>query len=482
MADAAARKAGIWTKLAYGSGAAANGIKNNGFEYFLLFYYSQVLGVDSALVGATLMIAMFVDGISDPVVGYWSDNLKTRWGRRHPFMYVAIIPVAISYVLAWNPPEGLTGNALFPYLLMITIVVRISYTFYEVPSSALVAELTDDYDERTSFLSFRYVFGWTGGVAIAAYTLTFLLVETDTYGNGFLNVDGYRSYGNLAAAAIVVSMLLCALGTHRQIPSLRKPPDIGKITLGRVFREIGESLSSKSFQGLFLAALFGFMAAGVAASLNYYINGYYWEFTPAQTGLLTVSVFASAAIALVLAPLVSKRLGKKRGAIIVGAIAFSVAPMPVLLRLFGVMPPNGTDLLFNIILSVTVIDVALIITYQIISASMIADIVEENELKTGRRSEGIYFAGISFMRKLARGSGLFLASIVLAAAELSRNVQPGDVPAETLSMLGAGYALGLFALWATAIAFLFRYQISRADHEANLAALERGRQASDVVE
>ena len=122
MAEAAARKAGLWTKLAYGSGAAANGIKNNGFEYFLLFFYSQVLGVDSALVGATLMIAMFVDGISDPIVGYWSDNLKTRLGRRHPFMYASIIPVAIAYIFAWNPPEGITGNALFPYLLMITIL------------------------------------------------------------------------------------------------------------------------------------------------------------------------------------------------------------------------------------------------------------------------------------------------------------------------------------------------------------------------
>ena len=103
----------------------------------------------------------------------------------------------------------------------------------------------------------------------------------------------------------------------------------------------------------------------------------------------------------------SKTLGKKRGAIIVGAIAFTVEPKPVILRLLGLMPPNGSELLFNIILVVTMLDVALIIAYQILSSSMIADIVEENELKTGRRSEGIFFAGISFMRKLARGSGLF---------------------------------------------------------------------------
>ncbi|MEP1142106.1 MAG: MFS transporter [Henriciella sp.] len=482
MADAPARKAGTWTKLAYGLGAVANGIKNNGFEYFLLFYYSQVLGVDFALVGATLMIAMIVDGITDPVVGYWSDNLKTRFGRRHPFMYLAAIPVGFMYVLAWNPPASLTGNELFPYLLFVTIGVRVAYTFYEVPSSALVAELTDDYDERTSFLSFRYVFGWLGGVSMAAYTLLILLVDTEAYGSGFLNVDGYKAYGNIAAVAIVASILVCAIGTHSHIPHLRQPPPARKITLGRVFGEIGEMLSSKSFQGLFIAALFGFMAAGVAASLNYYINGFYWEFTTTQTFFLTISVFASAGIAFVLAPLVSKTVGKKRGAIIVGGIAFTVAPMPVLLRLLGLMPPNGTEVLFNTILIITILDVALIITYQILSSSMIADIVEENELKTGRRSEGIFFAGISFMRKLARGSGLFLASLVLATADISRDIQPGELSEGTLTFLGAGYAFGLFALWGTAIAFLFRYQISREDHEANLAALERGRTAPDVVE
>jgi glycoside/pentoside/hexuronide:cation symporter, GPH family len=482
MTEAVTRKAGLWTKLAYGSGAIADGVKNNGFEYFLLFYYSQVLGVDFALVGATLMIAMVVDGLTDPVVGYWSDNLRTRFGRRHPFMYLSIVPVGIAYVFAWNPPAGLTGNELFPYLLMITILVRVAFTFYDIPSSALVAELTDDYDERTSFLSFRYVFGWTGGVTMAAYTLLILLVPTETYGSGFLNVDGYKTYGYISASVIAASILICALGTHSHIPHLRAPPAARKITIGRVFSEIGEMLSNKSFQGLFVAALFGFMAAGIAASLNYYINGFFWEFTTTQTFYLTVSVFISAGLAFVLAPFVSKTLGKKRGAILVGGIAFSVAPMPVILRLFDVMPPNGSELLFNIIITVTVIDVALIIAYQILASSMIADIVEESELKTGRRSEGIFFAGISFMRKLARGSGLFLASLILAAADLSRNVQPGDLSEQTLQMLGAGYAFGLLALWATAIAFLFRYQISREDHEANLAALQANRAANHAAD
>lgn len=482
MTEASARKAGIWTKLAYGFGAVADGIKNNGFEYFLLLYYGQVLGVDFALVGGALLIAMVVDGLTDPIVGYWSDNLRTSMGRRHPFMYAAAIPVGIAYFFVWNPPSGLTGNELFPYLLAITIAVRVSFTFYEVPSSALVAELTDDYDERTSFLSFRHVFGWLGGLSIAVLALRYFLVPTEEYGSGFLNVGGYETYGTVAAIMIVISVLVCAGGTHSHIPHLRQPPAARKITIGRVFSEIGETLSNKSFQGLFVAALFGFMAAGIAATLNYFINGFFWEFTTRQTSLLTLIVFVSAGAALVLAPIVSKTIGKKRGAITVGALAFTIAPMPVILRLLGLMPPNGSDLLFNIVLFLTMIDVALIIVYQILSSSMIADIVEESELKTGRRSEGIFFAGITFMRKLARGSGLFLASIILSVANLSRDLQPGDLDQETLTLLGAGYAFGLLALWGMMIAFLFRYQITREDHEANLAALERSRGPADVVD
>ncbi|MEQ3744652.1 MAG: MFS transporter [Henriciella sp.] len=482
MRQTTARKAGLLTKLAYGFGSVADGIKNNGLEYFLLLYYSQVLGVHAALVGGALLLAMVVDGLSDPIVGYWSDNLRTTWGRRHPFMYLAAIPVAAAYYFLWQPPEHLSGNELFPYLLLMTIAVRVSFTFYEVPSSALVAEFTDDYDERTSFLSFRYVFGWFGGLSIAAYALLVLLVPTEEYGSGFLNLDGFEAYGQIASVAILISILVCALGTHSHIPNLRKPPASRKITIGKIFSEIGETLSNKSFFGLFISALFGFMAAGVAASLNYIINGFFWEFTTTQTFYLTIIVFASAFLALIIAPLISKALGKKKAAIIVGAIAFTLAPMPVVLRLLGVMPPNGSDLLFWIILITTMIDVALIITYQIISSSMIADIVEESELKTGRRSEGIFFAGISFMRKLARGSGLFLASIILSVANISRDMQPGDLSEQTLTLLGSGYAFGLLFLWAMMILFLFRYQITRADHEANLAALERTRGPANVAE
>ena len=122
MADAAATGApvaeigppSIFTKVAYGFGSVAFGVKNNGFDYFFLIFYSQVMGVDAPLVGTALLIALMFDAVSDPLIGYMSDNTHSRWGRRHPYMYFAAIPVAVSYFFIWNPPTSLEGNELFP--------------------------------------------------------------------------------------------------------------------------------------------------------------------------------------------------------------------------------------------------------------------------------------------------------------------------------------------------------------------------------
>ena len=160
--EGTAARPSVWLKLAHGSGAAAFGIKNGGFDYFLLLFYGTVVGLEPGLVGLAILIALVIDAISDPLVGYWSDNFRSRWGRRHPFMYAAALPVALSYFLLWNPPDwGQTG--LFLYLTLIAVLIRTFITFYETPSSALIPEITADYEERTSLQSYRLLFGWSGG-------------------------------------------------------------------------------------------------------------------------------------------------------------------------------------------------------------------------------------------------------------------------------------------------------------------------------
>ncbi|MEO1642362.1 MAG: MFS transporter, partial [Pseudomonadota bacterium] len=210
---------------------------------------------------------------------------------------------------------------------------------------------------------------------------------------------------------------------------------------------------------------------GISATLNPYINGFFWGFTNDQIGLLTLGVYISAILALILAPLAGRVWGKKKAAIIIGIMAFTLAPAPVFARQFGLLPPNGTPELFYIILFVTVLDVALIIAYQMLAAAMITDIVEESELSTGRRSEGTFFAGITFVRKLAQGVGVLTASLILMVASLRPGITTEEASPEAVTALGWGYAGTLLAVWTLMIISISFYRISRADHERNLQAL-----------
>ena len=415
--SAEAPKLSILQKTAYGFGSAAYGVKNNGFDYFLLLFYSQVIGLDARLVGIAITTALVFDAVSDPIIGYWSDNLRSRWGRRHPFMYASVIPVTASYFLLWNPPEDLSQTGLFWYLLILSVSIRTFITAYETPSSALAPELTDKYDERSSLLSFRYYFGWTGGNAMSVLMFFFMfpLMATATIEDGRFNRESYEIMGIIASALIFVSIMLSAVGTHSRIPHLKPPPAQRRITLGRVFKEIFETLSNRSFISLFLASLMGAIATGLSAALAFYFYTYFWEFTSVETGLITIGVFGSAVIGSTLAPLLSKRMGKKKGAIVIGLVAFLGAPLPVTLRLFGVLPDNGEPFVFWFVFITGMIDVGLIICFQILFSSMIADLVEESELQTGRRNEGVFFASVTFIRKCVQGLGLLVQGFLTGA-------------------------------------------------------------------
>jgi GPH family glycoside/pentoside/hexuronide:cation symporter len=100
-----------------------------------LFFYSHVLGLSPQLAGFGILIALIFDAFSDPIVGRLSVGLHSKWGRRHPLMYAAALPIAISYFFLWNPPAGLSQNELFVYFVIMAVMVRTFITLYEIPSS-----------------------------------------------------------------------------------------------------------------------------------------------------------------------------------------------------------------------------------------------------------------------------------------------------------------------------------------------------------
>jgi glycoside/pentoside/hexuronide:cation symporter, GPH family len=151
------------TKIAYGIGAIAYGIKDNGFSVFLLLFYNQVVGVPAGLVGSVIAVALVFDALIDPVLGVLSDRTHTRWGRRHPWLYASALPIGLSWLLLWHPPQG-SQSAILGWLLVTAIFTRAAIATNEVPSLAMNPELTPDYHERTAVMRYRFLFGWAGGL------------------------------------------------------------------------------------------------------------------------------------------------------------------------------------------------------------------------------------------------------------------------------------------------------------------------------
>src|SRR5262245_1401085 len=189
-------------RLAFGVGPAAEGAQNVAFGTFVLFFYSNVLGLSGTAAGLALFLSLCVDAVMDPFVGSLSDNWHSRLGRRHPFMYASALPLALSLIALFSPPHGLAGGALFAWLLRFSIGVRVSLTLYQIPSGGMIPELTSDYDQRTGLASLRVFFGWLG--AIAAAQLGYLVFFT---GDGRLEAARYAGFG-VACAALAGSAVL----------------------------------------------------------------------------------------------------------------------------------------------------------------------------------------------------------------------------------------------------------------------------------
>ncbi|MEO1730200.1 MAG: MFS transporter, partial [Pseudomonadota bacterium] len=346
------------TRFAFGLGAIAPGVIKSGFSFFLLIFYSQVIGLDASYVGAAVTIALIFDAISDPMVGYWSDNLRSKWGRRHPFMYAAALPVSVSFFFLWVPPQGASQITLFWYVLILSIVIRTAMTFYHTPNSALAPDLTADYQERTKLYSLRYFIAWTGAniLGVLMFIAVFPSFQNEQYEAGQFNPDAYVTFGLIGSGIILASILVSTLGTHSRIPYLNTPPPARKMTLTLVFKELFETLSEPSFLALFVAALFAAVASGLSTGMSLIFMTYFWGFSEEQIGIFSLTTFAAAFIGFLLAPIVSRRIGKKKGAMIIGLLAFGGYPLPIVLRLLDFLPPNGTPFVFIFVSAVNVID------------------------------------------------------------------------------------------------------------------------------
>ena len=461
----AAHRVPLRIKLAYGTGSIADGAKNAAFNAFLLYYYTAVLGLPGTLSGLAIFLALCVDAITDPLVGSISDNLESRWGRRHPFMYAAALPMGLCFLALFDPPEGLGANGLFLWLVTFAIGVRLSLTFYMVPSSALGPEITTHYDERTGLVSFRWMLGWLGALAVTGAGWFWFFRDSPEGIDGRLEAANYPGLGLFCGVLVAAAILLSSAGTHSLIASLRRPIGSGRLfSLPRFLGEVRSALDNQSYRMLLVGSLFSAGALGVQEVLGTYMYTYFWEFRSEQLGTLALLAVIPVFAGVALARPVSERLDKRRAAIGLAIFAVLFGPLAVALRLLDVLPPNGEPLLFWLVAAHGGLIVMAAIQIGILYSSMIMDSVDESELATGLRQEGIFVSAIAFTSKAVSGLGNFVGGLLLDAIGFPRGAEQaavGAVPEQQVVWLGLLQGPGLMLFYLASLSFLARYRISR---------------------
>jgi len=441
-----------FARTVYGLGLAAEGVMGSGFNVLLLFYYQQVIGLSPMLCGTALFVALCVDAITDPVVGMWSDGVRSRLGRRHPFMYASVVPVAACFYWVWTPPAGLGQGLLFAWLTALAVATRVSMTLFAIPHQALVAELAATPADRTSLQGLRVVFAWLFGLINTALAYVVFLASSAEYPRGLLDPRGYPSLAAFGACVMVIAIVTSSLGTQRAV--LRRPREHAPgaaVSLRGLVEAMATALRSRSYRAALLGGLFLATAYGVYENLNNYMNTFFWGFDSEQIAFFLLVITLALFAVLGLARPLGARFGKRRVAMAAGFGFVTIIPIFVFLRFCGVLPPTGSaELLY--LLSVPVFCAYLsLILGTVMIGSMIADVTDEHELATGRREEGLLFAASTFTGKASSGLGVLGASLAITAARLPSEGEVMDRAAiDMLALWNVGIVavFGLLMIWA----------------------------------
>lgn len=446
-------------KLGFGVGAAAEAAIGIAFNTWNFLFYNNVLGLSGTLCGLAVTIALILDAISDPVVGSLSDRLRSKLGRRHPFLYAAPLPLALSFYLLYSPPEGLRDFGLFVWFTFFAVMQRQAMTLYSVPHLALGAELSDDYRERSVVMSYNAIFAVLGGAS------TFFFGWTWFGDGGTAQRSYYPGMGLLVGAISAAVILLSAQSTRDQIPRLKQPAlDHPSFTLLQLWHEIRDCLRNENYRVLVIGLVLMSATLGTRETLSSYVSLFFWELPENKIRIFGLASPPAFVVAFFLTVRLHDRFDK-RATIIGGLIATVIASaLPITLRVFGLMPENGSPRLVTVLMGFVFLFYGGVAVLTISVLSALADIADEHELATGRRQEGVFFASRTFFGKLTSAFGHLIAGLVIDLIGFPTGAKPGEVPADIVMQLGvfegpiASVPALLAAVWYA------RYRIDRARH------------------
>jgi Na+/melibiose symporter-like transporter len=456
-------------KVSYGLGSTAEALVFTATSSFTLLFYNQVRGLDAGLVGTALALGLFVNAFVDPIVGSWSDRTRTRWGRRHPFMFGAILPAALLFVALYNPPDISEWGQLIWLAVCNTLLLQVM-TVYHTPHLALGGEMSQDYLGRTSVMAYNTFCLWMGDTLGWLLSFRVFFAATEKFPNGALDPSRYPTFSITVAVFIVLILGYSSWSTMNRIPYLPQPRE-GQKGFGprELLRDVRQALTNRNYVVLLIGLFFLSMMTGIRIGLWLYTATFFWQLDNNQISLFVIGSFAG----YLFAAFVVKRLHARIDKRWTGAIAlslYSLGPaIPLSLGYFGVLSAQTPNILW-ILIAFSVLQHAPYSLMNTTVTSALADIADENELRYGVRQEGVLYATRTFFQRVDQALGTALAGWVLSIIAFPTNAKPGEVSNEVLLGLAAAFALSAIPGLIAGI-FYAMLRVTRTSYEATRTAL-----------
>jgi GPH family glycoside/pentoside/hexuronide:cation symporter len=463
-------------KVSYASGQLVELVVGSMLNVFVLFYVTAACGMPGWLAGIALGAGLVVDAVMEPLIGSLTDGWRSRYGRRVPFMVAGLLPTVVTFNLIFALPSGTGDVALFLWLMLLSVSLRISMSVYTLPYQALGAELSDDYAERSSIVAWRWGIGILGTVAVIGLGYGVFLKDPESLSNRASYLPLTLSLSLVLVAGALIAIRTGLLTRHRQHETVAPSTALHV----RLPGEILEVFRNPTFRILFGSMLLFNISAGVSQALGLHLGTFFWRLDSAQLqGLATAAVIGLAVGAPLAAPLGSRI--EKRTMLIIGKTGMFICnAVPVTLKLLGLLTISEAAL--TLFLATTAFLSGAAMGLSIIAfLSIVADAADEHEYLFGTRREGLYFAGWSFAAKSATGAGLLIAGVVLQLIDFPTNLAEQGasaatlLPERTVTWLGIAGGPGGALLSVIAIAMILLYRLDKATHAHILAQLNARR-------
>lgn len=392
----------LGVKLLYGTGDWGRASYNTLRQIFYAIFLTDVVGIDPRLASVAALVSVLWDAINDPIIGSLSDNVRSRWGRRRPFMLFFALPFALAFVMLWWAPPWSSQLVLVAHITIAYMLSDTLQTLVTVPYLALTPELAPNYDERTSLTTFRMFFNLAASLvtAVAAPTIMDAAVNA-----GMTQQQGYLTVGALFGGIAVVPFLFIFFFIREKEVLQEVPKE--KQTFKKTLRLLWKNVPFRYATGIY--ALNWIAVDVISLMLPFFLlywigNGnllekvYVFGANISLESVVLGSMMLTATATLPLWNWLAQRFSKRKAYII--GMAFWI-----FVELMILFIPAGATYLA---VALAVFAGLSISTAHVIPEAIFPDVIDWDELVTNTRREGMYYGAINFIRKLSSAVAIFL--------------------------------------------------------------------------